>query len=764
MEQEEKNYQPETRSRKFWRVVLGSMVGFVLASMITCILGILMMLAMVATLEKSASSMSSSTVNVKENSVLMLDLSSSISERAVEIPFNFGSYSDQSLGLDNILKAIEAAASDSKIKGIYLKSSTVGGSPATMKAIRDALMEFKKSGKFVYAYNDVYTQNGYYMATAADKILLNPVGDLSIKGYAFQLMFYKNLLDKLDVDVQIFRHGQFKSAVEPYFLDKMSDANREQLSVLANSLWNVYLQDVSKARKISVNQLNNIADSMLCSSPQEALKLKLVDKLAYSDEVEKMMKSKMNLGDNDKINYVTVSQYAKTVTDKDNKAAQKVAVMYAYGEIADGKGDSDRGIYSETFIKEFRKVYKDKDVKAIVLRVNSPGGSALASENIWHEIEAAKKAGKKVVVSMGDYAASGGQIHLPDQAHHRGAERDRRVHTSRMRYHEDQRHLLRTGRPVREGDGEPPADVVQDQEQQAEAAKLTSDLVTMVFHDGIIGNDIIPSDAFHMRPRCIPPVSQSDQFLGGHSDVFLQRTVDAVGLADAVLREQQSAADGHRFRFGPPIFLVQHRFDLMEFGLITLFISPVYRFNNRPILEGEYPIREQGIACLTEIVCVTKVYQFLQLGVAASSFRKDVSRNIDSFQISFTPYQVDEFANRLNNTYVVEIRILGYYRFPGFRIGGHRMYTEWYGLPIVGSTDCSHRLFEGIDIVDNVQTDTRMGGIGATQDYLMLKRFFSHLTPNLCTCIYASCETRDCSPDPLLSRSVTPIYNLHWCT
>lgn len=407
MEQEEKNYQPETRSRKFWRVVLGSMVGFVLASMITCIMGILMMFAMVATLQKSASSMSS-TVNVKENSVLMLDLSSNISERAVEIPFNFGNYADQSLGLDNILKAIKAAASDSKIEGIYLKSSTVGGSPATVKAIRDALMEFKKSGKFIYAYNDIYTQNGYYMATVADKILLNPTGDLSIKGYAFQLMFYKNLLDKMDVEVQIFRHGQFKSAVEPYFLDKMSDANREQLSTLANSLWTVYLQDVSKARKISVDQLNNIADSMLCSSPQEALKLKLVDKLAYSDEVEKMMKSKMNLGDNDKINYITVSQYAKSVADKENNSGMKVAVMYAYGEISDGKGDSNRGIYSETFIKEFRKVYKDNNVKAIVLRVNSPGGSALASENIWHEIENAKNAGKKVVVSMGDYAASGG--------------------------------------------------------------------------------------------------------------------------------------------------------------------------------------------------------------------------------------------------------------------------------------------------------------------------------------------------------------------
>ncbi|MBO7494621.1 MAG: signal peptide peptidase SppA [Bacteroidales bacterium] len=402
----EQNSKPETRSRKFWRVVLGSMVGFVLASIIVSILSLLMFLGMIASFEKLGSSTAST--NVKDNSVLLLDLSASINERAVEMPFDFGEFAKQSLGLDDILKAIDGAASDSKIKGIYLKSQSVGGSPATVKAIRDALMEFKKCGKFVYAYNDIYSQNAYYVATVADKILLNPVGDLDLKGYAFQVMFYKNLIDKLDVDVQIFRHGQFKSAVEPYFLDKMSDANREQISTLANSLWDVFLQDVSKARKISADQLNGIADSLLCSSPQEALKLKLVDKLAYSDEAEQLLKSKMNLGSDDKINYVSVIQYVKSLPQKKNYSSNKVAVMYAFGEISDGKGDSGRGIYSDTFVKDFRKVYKDKDVKAIVLRVNSPGGSALASENIWHEIELAKKAGKKIVVSMGDYAASGG--------------------------------------------------------------------------------------------------------------------------------------------------------------------------------------------------------------------------------------------------------------------------------------------------------------------------------------------------------------------
>ena len=405
MQPQQQHNQPETRSRKFWRVVLGSMVGFVLASIIVGILGLLMFLGMIASLEKMGTSSTAGTI--KDKSVLVLNLDSPIEERAVEMPFEFSSYMKQSVGLDNILAAIKSAAGDSKIKGIYLKTSTASASPASTKAIRDAVMEFKKSGKFVIAYSDVYTQNGYYVASAADKVLLNPTGDLSLKGYAFQVMFYKNLLDKMDVDVQIFRHGQFKSAVEPYFLDKMSDANREQLSTLANSLWNVYLKDVSTSRKISEEQLNNIADSLLCSSPKAALALKLVDQLTYADGAEKLIKSKLNLGDDDHINYVSVSQYVKTIPEKSSNSAT-VAVFYAFGEISDGKGDSENGIYSETFIKEFRKAWKDKNVKAIVLRVNSPGGSALASENIWHEIENAKAAGKKVVVSMGDYAASGG--------------------------------------------------------------------------------------------------------------------------------------------------------------------------------------------------------------------------------------------------------------------------------------------------------------------------------------------------------------------
>jgi hypothetical protein len=222
----EQNSKPETRSRKFWRVVLGSMVGFVLASIIVSILSVLMFLGMIASFEKMGSSTAST--NVKDNSVLLLDLSASINERAVEIPFSFGDYMQEGLGLNNILAAINAAAGDPKIKGIYLKSKTVSASPASTKAIRDALMEFKKSGKFIYSYSDLYTQNAYYMATAADKILLNPSSDLSFRGYAFQLMFYKNLIDKMDIDVQIFRPEKRESNIQ---LVDSSKANTVLLNV-----------------------------------------------------------------------------------------------------------------------------------------------------------------------------------------------------------------------------------------------------------------------------------------------------------------------------------------------------------------------------------------------------------------------------------------------------------------------------------------------------------------------------------------------------
>lgn len=403
-EQNNSSYgKSETRSRKFWRVVFGSMLGFFFSMILVSILYMVMLISMIGTL----ASASKETTTIKNNSVLQLNLNQSVAERVIETPFDkFNTYNAQ-IGLNDILACIKNAATDPKIKGIYLNSATVGASPASVKEIHDALVEFKKYGKFIYAYSDVLAQNGYYLASVADKIILNPAGSLDFKGYAFQVMFYKGLIDKLDVDVQILRHGQFKSAVEPYMLDKMSEANREQLTVLSNSLWKVFVDDISAARKIPADSLNAIAENLLCATPEDALRLKMVDQLGYPGDMEKLLKSKLNVGEDDDINFVSINKYKKSIIEN-TKAAAKIAVVYAVGEISDGKGDNSRGIYSESFIKEFKKAYKDNDVKAIVLRINSPGGSALASENIWREIENAKKAGKIVVTSMGDYAASGG--------------------------------------------------------------------------------------------------------------------------------------------------------------------------------------------------------------------------------------------------------------------------------------------------------------------------------------------------------------------
>ena len=400
---EQKNKKPETKARKFWRVVFGSMLGFFLSTILVSFLYLFMMIGMIATLSKS----STDTVQVKDNSLLKIDLAQSISERAVSTPFDDLAGYESAIGLNDILAALKEAGGDPKIKGIYLNLSNVAASPATLKEIHDALLEFKEYKKFIYAYSDAYSQSGYYLASVADKVVMNPTGNLLLKGYSFQIMFYKGLLDKLDVDVQVIRHGQFKSAVEPYILDKMSEANTKQMTALVNSLWECTANDIAAARGISLDHLNQIVDDLSCFNPDSALKMKLVDKLAYAGDMEKMLKTKMGVGENAQINVVSLKSYAKSIR-KNEKAGDKIAVVYAVGNINDGKGDNDQGIYSDSFVKDFRKAYQNKDVKAIVLRVNSPGGSALASEVIWHEIEQAKKAGKKVVTSMGDYAASGG--------------------------------------------------------------------------------------------------------------------------------------------------------------------------------------------------------------------------------------------------------------------------------------------------------------------------------------------------------------------
>ena len=395
----------ESKTRKFFRVVFGSALGFVLASVIISFLSILMMIGMVATLS------SSDTEKIENNSILELTLNAPIDERAAQNPFadmDIPYYNTNSIGLDDIIASLENAAKDDKIKGISLNIKSVGASPASLEEIRGALIKFKESGKFVYAYSDSYTQGAYYLASAADKVFLNPKGEIDFRGLAFQIMFYKGLIDKLDIDVQVVKCGKFKSAVEPYLLNKMSDANREQLTVLGNSIWGKMLEDIATSRNITVEQLNNVADSMLILKDiNNAIAMGMVDAFCYPTDYRNTLKKEIGVKDDEPLNLVSLASYRKSFKEDLGKGDDKIAIIYAVGQINDGKG-SDNTIGDVTLCKEIRRAYKDKDVKAIVLRVNSPGGSALASEIIWNELENAKAAGKKIVTSMGDYAASGG--------------------------------------------------------------------------------------------------------------------------------------------------------------------------------------------------------------------------------------------------------------------------------------------------------------------------------------------------------------------
>ena len=398
-------YRPksESRNRKFWRIVFGSAVGFILSNIIISILSIFFVLGIIGSMSIS------STPNVKSNSVLKITLSGNIEERGEDNPFentaleNFG---NSITGLDDILNCIAKAADDPNIKGISLEiGPSVAAGFATLTEIRSALKNFKNSGKFIYAYSEFYSQRAYYISSVADKMFMSNMGEVGLKGLSFQLMFFKGLLDKLDIDMQIVRHGTYKSAVEPFMTDKMSEANREQMMLLVNNFWNVYLNDVSASRNISMDSLNLIANQLLGINAKACEELRLVDGILYPIEYQKFLKLELGIAEDAKINTVTVSSYKNSATLKEK--AENVAIVYAFGSIIDGKGN-DKNIYSENLCREIRKAYQNNKVKAIVLRVNSGGGSAMASEMIWNEIELAKAAGKIVVTSMGDYAASGG--------------------------------------------------------------------------------------------------------------------------------------------------------------------------------------------------------------------------------------------------------------------------------------------------------------------------------------------------------------------
>ncbi len=392
--------------KQFFKFMFASMLGFLLSGILLIVIFIALVSSAISNAGKEEDE-----VSVKENSVLHIEFGQEIVDRASKNPlenFDFISFKpNESTGLDKILENLEKAASDTKIKGIFLDITNVPAGIATVEEIRNALIEFKKSKKFIVAYSEIYTQKTYYLTSVADKIYLNPQGAIEIKGLGGEIMFYKGALEKLEIEPQIIRHGKFKSAVEPYMLDKMSDANREQTHTFINSIWQQIISGIAKERKISTASIQEMADNMLVQSPEDALKYKLVDKLLYRDEVTAELKGRLGVAEKDKLALVDFSSYFNTPTiRKYDLATPKIAVIYATGAIESGEGD-DKTIGSERISKAIAEARKDEKVKAIVLRVNSPGGSALASDVIWREVVLAKKV-KPVVVSMGDVAASGG--------------------------------------------------------------------------------------------------------------------------------------------------------------------------------------------------------------------------------------------------------------------------------------------------------------------------------------------------------------------
>ena len=353
-------------------------------------------------------------INVKKNSILQLKLDMPISERTfAEFKMGMQPEMKAKTGMKNIIDNIKFAKTDDKIKGIYLDLSSVQMGMATMEEIRNALLDFKESKKFIVSYSENYSQGAYYLASVSDEIYLYPTGSLDWKGFASEKTFLKNMMDKLEVDMQVIRgsNNKFKSAVEPFLTDKMSDANREQTKKYMFSFWNHIVKGVGEQRNISTETLNEIADGLLVYNSQKAIDYKLVTASKYEDEVFDILKEKAGIEEEKDLVFIKLGKYSKHVKTKtivkNRKNPKNIAVVYATGEIKSGKGGHEV-IGSETTVKSLRKARENDSIKVIVLRVNSPGGSALASDVIWREIEQIKKDGKKVVVSMGNLAASGG--------------------------------------------------------------------------------------------------------------------------------------------------------------------------------------------------------------------------------------------------------------------------------------------------------------------------------------------------------------------
>lgn len=390
--------------KQFLKFTLASIVGVMLAGLLLLFITIGIISAMVSVSDQPA--------QVESNTVLMLKFDHQIVDRAQKNPFedlDFGVFkSNKTVGLNDILDCIRKAKTDDNIKGIYLNPTDIHAGMATVEEIRTALKDFKTSGKFIYAYGDYLSQKAYYLTTIADSLILNPQGAVDFRGLGGEHSFYKKGLEKLGVEMQIIRHGKFKSAVEPFLLDKMSDENRLQTETYLKSLWSEILSDISASRKIETTELNNIANQVASFRKADFAKQhKLVDHLKYKDQVLDDLKKLTGIKEKDDVKAIDIHKYIKVpaVREQQGIAHDKIAVIYASGAIDDGS--SDDGINSEELSKTIRIARRDSTIKAIVLRINSPGGSAFGSEVIWREVKLAAEK-KPVIASMGDVAASGG--------------------------------------------------------------------------------------------------------------------------------------------------------------------------------------------------------------------------------------------------------------------------------------------------------------------------------------------------------------------
>ena len=389
--------------KDFLKYTAATIVGLLIFTIIIVAIGMMSIVGMIAS--------GSSSAPISDNSVMVLSLNGTLEERSeTDVMSSLMGGGTSSTGLDEVLNAIKKAKENDNIKGIYIEASAFSAdSYASLQAIRKALVDFKKSGKWIVSYGDTYSQGTYYLASTADKVLMNPQGMVDWHGLGGQQMLLKDLLAKFGVKVQLSKVGSYKSAPEMFTADKMSEENREQITAYMNGIWENILKDVSESRKISVDQLNQYADSLITfDEPQNFVKYKFVDKLVYTDEVKDVVKEMLKIGKDDNINKVSLSSMVNAKGSRNDGEA--IAVYYAYGDVVDGAaGGLSQGhtIDAQKVCKDLEKLMNDDDIKAVVLRINTGGGSAYASEQIWHSMKQLK-AKKPVVVSMGGMAASGG--------------------------------------------------------------------------------------------------------------------------------------------------------------------------------------------------------------------------------------------------------------------------------------------------------------------------------------------------------------------